>query len=130
MQKLKYNEILRNIPGNPNWDGSFYEQLAEYGRWDSNEFWKLHLEIILLTKDLAKFDSIQKSTALHVVWLQSKIKDLLIANFNIGDGFEILDLNKIDIFSYLERLDSAIIGIFSGEVIPESEFELVNPLIG
>lgn len=130
MQELKYNEILRNLPGHPNWDGSFYEQLVEYGRWDSNEFWKLHLEIIILARDLVEFDSIKRSTALKIVWLQSKIKDLLIANFNAGDGYEISGLNTITIFSYMERLDAAILGVFSGEVIPESEFELANPLIG
>jgi hypothetical protein len=41
-----YSELVRNIPGNSNWEGSFYERLTEYGEWDSKSFWVLHLDLL------------------------------------------------------------------------------------
>ena len=121
--------IFRNLPGNPKWEGSFYEQLSEHGRWDIDEFWILHLAITQTAKSLKQSDLIEKKLALNVVVLQSRIDQLFVAHFNKNDAYEILDLSVDELFAFKERFDLAVMGVFSGEVLPESSFELTNPLL-
>jgi Immunity protein 41 len=129
VEHLGYENILRNLPGNPRWEGSFYEQLTEHGRWDIDEFWILHLALTEAAIALSQSDMIKKEIALSVVTLQSKVSHLLIAHFNENDVFEISNLSVDELIDFRERFYLAVISVFSGEVIPESSFDLANPLI-
>ena len=123
------SELNRNLPGNPNWVGSFYEKLTEYGEWDIDEFWKLHSEIIEISVNSKSQDKIDRALAANLVTLLIKVLNLIEAHFNIKDVFRIENLDDDSIFNYKERFVSAVNSVFSGEVLPESSFTLTNPLI-
>ncbi|NUU02826.1 Imm41 family immunity protein [Herbaspirillum robiniae] len=124
-----YENIFRNLPGSPNWEGSFYEQLAEFGKWDPDEFWKLHLDLISAAQIEAQSEAVDRALALAVVTLYSNISSLILANFNSNDGFEIANLSRDELRAFMERLEHAVHGVFSGEIIPERSYDLTNPLI-
>ncbi|WP_423681469.1 hypothetical protein [Undibacterium sp. WLHG33] len=129
MNSSMFENIFRNLPGNVNWEGSFYEQLTEFGRWDAKEFWMLHLDLINAADKFKNFDSVDKELALGIVTLQSKIARLFIAHFNERDAFKIINLSEENLYAFKERFDLAVIGVFSGEVLSEDSFDLVNPLL-
>ncbi len=124
-----YAVILKNLPVSPDWEGSFYHQLSEYGRWATDEFWILHLALSRSASRLAQIDNVPKKFALEIVTLQSKVDRLLTAHFDPNDVFEIGNLSISELHAFKERFDSVIVAVFSGEVLPESSFDLANPLI-
>ncbi|MES2038115.1 MAG: Imm41 family immunity protein [Pseudomonadota bacterium] len=129
MQVLMFENIFRNLPGNANWVGSFYEQLTEHGIWNKKEFWLLLSDLILAANKLKDSESVDKQLAWAIVKLQSNINGLLIAHFDEKDVFAILDMSTGELYAFKERFDLAVVGIFSGEVLPEDAFELTNPLL-
>lgn len=124
-----YEQIFRNLPGNPNWEGSFYEQLTEFGKWNRDEFWKLHLELLSVAQFEARSETLDRAVALAVVTLYSKISSLISANYNTNDVFKIVNLTNDDLGAFTERLQHAVLSVFSGKIIPESSYDLTNPLI-
>lgn len=124
-----HENLYRNLPGHPNWEGSFYEQLTEYGLWERDEFWKLHLDFISIALALNTSSSIDRHLALCVVTLNQKINNLIAAHFNRNDVFKITNINQEEILKFTERLEHAVISVFSGDILPESAFDLTNPLI-
>jgi hypothetical protein len=124
-----FEHILRNIPGNATWEGSFCERLAEHGEWNASEFWQLHLALTQAGSVARKSDSIDRELAQCVVKMYSRISGLIAAHFDANDVFKISNLGYEELHQFKERLDLAVVGVFSGEVIPESSFELMSPLI-
>ena len=123
------NELLRNLPGNTNWEGSFYERLTEYCKWDIAAFWKLHLDLLNIAKETSNSKCIDRELALAVVTLKSKVSSLINSHYNKNDIFKIEDITPDELIDFTERFDQAILSVFSGEIIPETSFDLVNPLI-
>lgn len=124
-----FENIFRNLPGNSKWEGSFYEQLTEFGIWDEKEFWLLHLDLIVAAGEFKNADSIDKKLACGIVALQSKIDRLFAAHFNERDAFKIIGIGEENLYAFKERFDLAVIGVFSGEVLSEDAFDVVNPLL-
>lgn len=124
-----HDHIYRNLPGNPNWEGSFYEKLTEHCVWDADEFWKLHFDLTQAAKISNQSDQIDRELALWVCMLQTKVFRLVCAHFNQNDVFKISNLASEEIYQFIERFEMAVIGVFSGEVLSESAFDLCNPLI-
>ena len=120
-------EILRNLPGDPHWEGSFYEQLTEYAIWDENAFWRLHLALLEAAKTPRIAFSRENVRAL--VSLQGKVLNLISAHYNPGDAFNIRNLSHERLQAFDERFQHAVLSVFSGEVTPETSYDLVNPLI-
>lgn len=119
--------IYQNIPGNPHWIGSFYERLVEYGEWNVDEFWRLHLALIEAAKNSSKSEQINRALALAVVKIHLRVSGLISAHFDNNDVFKITNLSHEEIHQFKERLDLAVSGVFSGEVLPESSFDLKRP---
>jgi len=123
-------EILRNLPGNPNWEGSFYERLSQHGFWDVAEFWKLHLALVVSATDFAACTHIGRPLAAGVATLQARISNLIAAHYNAHDAFQISNLTAAELNAFSERFEHAVLAVFSGAVLPESSYDLVNPLVG
>lgn len=126
---LKYQTVLRNLQGGDNWKGSFYEQLAEFGRWDLHEFWLLHREITVISREISKNLSRNKDAVFAIITIYQKINNLILSNFDANDEYSILCVDNNDLLAYKERLDLAVLSLFSGEIYPESSFDIMNPLI-
>ena len=129
LDKLKYKYFIKNFPRHLNWQESFYAKLTESGIWDRDEFWKLHRDLIGITSELMDSDSMERDFAADLVWLLSRINELYVAHFDKNDVFVISNLSDDEVRQFKERFDVAVLGVFSGELLLESEFELVNPLI-
>jgi len=124
-----HSELLRNIPGNPNWEGSFYERLTEYGEWDSKSFWLLHLDLLNIANQQVSNQPVERELAHVLLMLQQKVLTLITAHFAKNDVFQISNINTEQLYEFKERFEVAVLGAISGEVLPESSFDLVNPLV-
>ena len=111
------------------WEGSFVERLHEYSEWNKPAFWDLHKELIELAREYSLVESVPKDVAARVVALQKTVSTSFAANFNENDGFSIQNINTEELHEFMERFDMAILGVFTGQVIPESSFDLVSPLL-
>lgn len=123
-----YKNLFRSLPGNDSWEGSFYERLVEYGIWDEQEFWKFHKDLIDIAK-LMNHRKVEWDIATAVVRLYVKIASLISSHFNANDIFKIQNLTDSELLEFYERLDLAVVGAFSGEILDESRFDLRNPLL-
>lgn len=121
--------IYRNVPENPEWIGSFYERLVEYGEWNIPEFWQLHHALIEAAIASRQSEKIDRMLALSVVKIHLRVSGAIAAHFDKNDVFNISNLSYDEIHEFKERLDLAVSGVFSGEIIPESSFDLKNPLM-
>jgi hypothetical protein len=124
-----YEPIFQNLPGNPAWEGSFYERLVEDAFWDKNEFWKLHLALVKAARAPRSQETMDRELAHAVAKIQSRVLGLVAAHYNPSDIFTISNLTPDELHGFVERFEHAIIGVFSGEVLPESSYELTNPLV-
>lgn len=128
--EIKINQVIfKNLPSNPQWVGSFYEKLTEYGIWDADEFWKLHFDLVQVAKRDNYSESIDRELALAVITLYSKINNLIFSHYNKNDIFKISNLTSDELFAFQERFEHSIIGFFSGDVIAESSYDLTNPIL-
>jgi hypothetical protein len=123
------DEIQRNLPGNPEWESSFYGKLAEHGVWDVDAFWRLHLDLILAARTNCLSEQIDRKFALVVTTLFARVANLIEAHFNSNDVFKITNMTTDDLLAFRERFEHAVLGVFSGEILPETSFDLTNPLI-
>lgn len=126
--RKKYSNLFRNLPGNSDWEGSFYENLVENGIWDEVEFWKLHFDLIDIARDSDE-KNIDRNISAAVMRIYVKIASLISAHFRQNDIFRIHGLSDSKISEYKERLDLAAIGAFSGEILEERRFDTMNPLL-
>ncbi len=124
-----YVQIFRNLPGNPGWEGSFYEQLVEYGDWSIVEFWRLHFDLVSAARSEDLAAGMSRELALAVATLFAKITNLVSAHYNVNDVFRIINLSSDERLAFTERLEHAVLGVFSGQVIAESSYELTSLLI-
>ena len=123
------SELERNIPNNPNWEGSFYETLTEYGEWNAEAFWKLHLELTFIAKGVNAESPVNRELSYMLLYLQQRVLNLISAHFNGNDCFKIKNLTNEQLFEFKERFEMAILGVITGEVLSESSFDLINPLL-
>lgn len=121
-------ELERNIPGHSNWEGSFFERLTEYGEWDHEAFWRLHQELVELAQRADK-NPVDRDLAYMLLYLQQRVLNLVASHFAKNDVFKITNLKGEQLYEFKERFDMAILGVITGEVLPESSFDLVNPLL-
>lgn len=121
-------ELERNIPGHSNWEGSFFERLTEYGEWDREAFWRLHQELVELAQRADK-NPVDRDLAYMLLYLQQRVLNLVASHFAKNDVFKITNLKGEQLYEFKERFDMAILGVITGEVLPESSFDLVNPLL-
>jgi hypothetical protein len=121
--------IYENLPGHPKWEGTFYERLVEYGEWNISAFWQLHLALIQAAKVEPQLGLIDRTLASSIFRIYSRVSGLIACHFDQNDSFNITNLSYDEIHEYKERLELAVAGFFSGEVIPESSFDLKNPMI-
>ena len=124
-----HSELERNMPGQSNWEGSFYERLTEYGEWDSESFWVLHLELLNIASNQDVNLPINRELAYMLLYLQQRVLNLISAHFTENDGFEISNINSEEIYEFKERFEMAILGAITGELLAETSFDLVNPLV-
>jgi hypothetical protein len=124
-----YKHIKDNLPGAPGYRGSFCERLAEQAVWDSTEFWKAHGDLVQAARETRNSKTIDRELAAAVVAFYSRICFLLVAHYDKNDPFKISCVLPDDLYAFCERLRLAVIGVFTGEVLPESSFYLQNPLI-
>ena len=122
-------EIERYSANHPDWEGSFSERLNEYCEWNAQEFWKLHKELIDLAIWLRSYDSVDKKLIGKVLGIQKSVWSMIAAHFNKYDVVTINGVTDDELHEYIERFDMAILGVATGEVLPEESFELINPLI-
>ncbi len=124
-----YECIFRNCPGNPQWQGSFYEQLTEYGIWNKDEFWELHLDLTNAARAASGSQSVDRELAEAVALLGIRILGLIGAHFSEHDVYKITNVGPDELHDFKERVELAVLGVFSGEIVPESSFYFPNPLI-
>lgn len=122
-------EIERYSAGHPDWEGSFSERLYEYCEWNIPEFWKLHKELVELAVWLRGKDEINKQLVGRILGIQKSVRAVVAAHYNKNDVVTISGLTDEQLHEFIERFDMAIMGVASGEVLPESSFDLVNPLL-
>ena len=123
------SELERNIPNHCDWEGSFYETLTEHGEWNADAFWKLHLELISIAQGVNAESPVNRELSYMLLYLQQRVLDLISAHFNKNDYFKIKNLNNEKLFEFKERFEIAILGAITGEILPESSFDLVSPLL-
>ena len=126
---MNIEHLYRNSPSHPKWEGSFVERLHEYSEWDEQAFWLVHKDLVELAKEFATVETVPKDIAARVVALQKTVSTSFAANFNKNDGFVIDNLDTEKLHEFMERFDMAVLGVFTGQVLPESSFDLVSPLL-
>lgn len=97
-------ELKRNLPDHPDWEGSFYGQLTEHGRWNNPAFDRL----LQCLSELRIVDPIRSETARDLLSLQAKVLNLVAAHFNQQDVFIIENLDTEEILDKSGELESAI----------------------
>lgn len=122
-------EIERYSASHPDWEGSFSERLYEYYEWNIPEFWKLHKELVELAVWLRGKDEINKQLVGRILGIQKSVMAVVAAHYNKNDVVTISGVTDEQLHDFIERFDMAIMGVASGEVLPESSFDLVNPLL-
>ena len=117
------------MPGHPNWEGSFYERLTEYGEWNAEAFWRLHLELLNIAKSANPETPIDRNLAHMLLYIQQRVFSLISSHFNQNDIYKINNVNEEMLHEFMERFEMAVLGAITSEVLPESSFNLVNPLV-
>ena len=125
---LDFKVIYENLPGQPAWEGSFYERLTEEGIWDEDEFWKLHYDLIRVARE-NKGEEMDRILAAAIVKICLRVNNLISAHYDSNDIFVIKNLSAERLFKFGERFNITIMDAFSGEVFDEERFGLKNPLI-
>jgi Immunity protein 41 len=123
-------ELERNMPNHENWEGSFHERLTEYGEWNADAFWLLHIDLLNIAKNAKPETLVERDLAYMLLYIQQRVLKLITAHFVKKDVFKIKNIPVAQLYEYKERFEMAIIGAVTGVVLPESSFDLVNPLVG
>ena len=125
----KFPVLEKNMPGNLEWEGSFYERLTEDGEWDIDAFWVLHQELYLIAESQSAEISIDRDLAYMLLFIQQRVLNLISANFVKNDVYIISNINIDQLYEFKERFEIAILAIITGELLPEESFNLKNPLL-
>ena len=123
-------EIYRNMPGDgsPEWEKSFYGYLAEYGEWDIDKFWVFHKALINIAKQVDFEQPIERELAYALIYIQERVLTIVSSHFSDNE-FSFTSIEDSTLYDALDRFELALKGAITGEVIPESSFDLVNPLL-
>ena len=120
--------VFANLPGSPEWPASFWGRLVEGCVWDTDEFWRLHLALLTVAESLQSSSDLDRELACAVVRIQARVMGALTAHYDPDDHFKILNLDDQELREYAERFEHAALSLFSGEVLPESSYDLQSPL--
>ena len=126
---MDLHELEKCEGSHPMWIGSFFEKLIEYGVWDEDEFWKLHKNLVGIAVALKNDVTVEKSLLSLLLRIQKCLNDYLIYHLDKESSYSIKNVSTEKLFQFIERFDSAIISIGTGEIIPEVSFDLKNPLL-
>ena len=64
-----------------------------------------------------------------VIGIQNSVLTMVTAHFDPNDSARINGISDDQLRLFMERFNQAIMGICSGEVLPEYSFDIANPLI-
>lgn len=122
-------EILRNFPHCEEYrDDSFVGIWHEEGLFNEMEYWKLDKEIFDLSV-LYCSENIPREIAWPLTRIFSYIMMSIQAHYNPNDGFQVENLDDLQMFEFRERLQLVIEGFFKGKMPKNKDFDLVNPLL-
>jgi len=107
------DEIVRNIPGHPDWVGSFYERLSEYGEWNENKYQNLLAILIELAENNKGQQNIDRELIKTLLILLIKVLNLISSHFDSNDVFKISNLSTDEILNKKEKFEIAVISIAS-----------------
>ena len=131
MKNESLNEIFRNMPGNGSdeWEKTFYGHLSEFGEWNIEKFWVFHKALVTIGKQVEEGTEVNRNLAHTLLYIQQRVLTHVASHFNPAIDWQFESINDEQIYEYIERFELAILGAISGEVIPESSFDIVNPLL-
>jgi hypothetical protein len=124
-----YLELMKNLPSHPDWCSSFYGKLAEDGEWNVDAFWRLHVDLLQIAKDFHNEECISRELLYALIYVQNGVLNSIVYNLSKKDAFKIINIDENSIMKFKERFDSAMICIGAGDILPETSFDLVNPLL-
>ena len=108
-----HTELTRNVPGNPDWIGSFYETLSEHGVWSENEYRILIRELKSLADKNKDEKLIEKTLPKLLLILQAKVLNLISSHFDRNDVYEISNLNMDEVLDKKEEFVLAVQSVVS-----------------
>ncbi|WP_298772964.1 Imm41 family immunity protein [uncultured Shewanella sp.] len=126
---MKLYEIERYSATHPDWEGSFSERLYEHNEWNIDAFWKLHKELADLAIWLKTYDEVDKQLFGKLLGIQKSVWMMVASHFNKNDTVLINGVTDEELQEFIERFDMVFLAISTGNILPESSFDLVNPLI-
>jgi len=106
-------ELNKNIPGNPDWIGSFYETLTEYGEWDSEKYQILLNALKELSENNKEQKTIDRELTKTLLILQAKVLNLISSHFDENDIYKISNLNTDEILDKKEEFELTVLSIVS-----------------
>ena len=121
-------QIWRNLPTHSDWEHSFVGHLVEDSEWNVEEFWILHSALVEIASVAEDSQVIDRDLALAVSTLQQRVLRSVAAHYDTNDALTITGITAEDLYRFVERFEMAILGVYSGEALPEASFDLVNPL--
>jgi len=122
-----YEAIRRNLAGHTEWPQSFCGLLSENAEWNATEFWRLHAGLIEAARAAGHSATIDRWLALAVSTIQQRVLSAVVAHYDANDVFTIKGVSSEELYSFVERLEHAVSGVFTGSNLPEADFDLVNP---
>lgn len=119
--------IFENLPGSQHWSASFWGRLVEDCVWDIQQFWRLHDALLAVAESLQTSPVLDRGLACAVVRIQARVLGAFSAHYDSSDHFNISNLDDQELRDYVERFEHAVLAVFSGEVLPESSYDLQPP---
>ncbi|PQJ60651.1 hypothetical protein BTO10_14995 [Vibrio chagasii] len=131
MSNPPVDEIYKNVPGDgsPDWEHTFYGHLSEYGEWDIEKFWIFHKALIEVGMLVKEGTSVDRNLAYALLYIQHGVLVHIGSHFNSRVSWKFESIDDEELRDYAERFQLAILGAISGDIVPESSFDLINPLI-
>jgi hypothetical protein len=72
---------------------------------------------------------VDKDLAYMLLYLQQRVLTLIASHSTNKDSFKICNIDNDQLCEFEERFNMAIFGVISGNLLPETSFDLANPLI-
>jgi hypothetical protein len=131
MVNKSLTEIFKNIPGDesPEWEQSFYGYLSEYGEWDLEKFWVFHKALVEVAKEVDSEGQVDRELSYALLYIQQKVLTHISSHFNPAIEWQFTSINDDQLYELQERFELAILGAISGQVIDETSFDTLNPLL-
>ncbi|WP_367989457.1 Imm41 family immunity protein [Vibrio sp. NTOU-M3] len=131
MSNNPVDEIYKNVPGDgsPDWEHTFYGHLSEYGEWDIEKFWIFHKALIEIGMLVKEGTNVDRNLAHALLYIQHGVLVRISSHFDSRVSWKFESIDDEELHDYAERFQLAILGAISGDIVPESSFALINPLI-